>query len=242
MYIYVVVQDKNLYRSQPSGGQIKARLEEASGEPCLIVPYQEFSMRVVRDLQPRAVAMSGFGGHFQDMKVADFLGMDEVMHQADLPIICFCGSHQLLGMAFNRNLGRVKRLHDEPMRRLGPEDDVVRHARVSTTVKDFASYFFANGFYLIRQTRPDPLFAGLPGTMVMRCAHYCEVKKLPRGFVLLATSSHCRIEAMRHASRPLYGTQFHPEAFEEPFFHGRKLLANFARIVERFWKERNRRG
>jgi GMP synthase-like glutamine amidotransferase len=238
MYVYVVVQDRDGYRKQPSGGQIKARLEEASGEPCLVVPYQDFSLRLVRELRPRAVAMSGFGGHFQDMEVARFLGMDEVMHQADLPIICFCGSHQLLGMSFNRNLRRVKRLHDEPVRKLGPRDDVVRHARVSKTVKDYASYFFANGFYLVRQTRSDPLFAGLPKTMIMRCAHYCEVKKLPPDFVLLAASSHCAIEAMRHVTRPLYGTQFHPEAFEEPFFHGKKLLGNFARIVDGFWKSR----
>ena len=48
--------------------------------------------------------------------------------------------------------------------------------------------------------------------MMLRCAHYCEVKKLPPGFELLASSGHCRIAAVRHRDRPLYGTQFHPEA------------------------------
>jgi len=238
VYIFVVVQEKDDYLKQPAGGQYKARLEEASGERCLVVPYQEFSMKMVRELSPRAIAMSGFGSHFQARKVKWFLGMDEVLHQADLPMICFCGSHQLLGMSFNRNLKRVKLLRDQPMRKLGPGDDVVRHARLSSYVKDYESYFLASGYFLIRQVRADPLFAGLPKTMTMRCAHYCEVKKLPRDFVLLASSSHCRIEAMRHKTRPLYGTQFHPEAWEEPFSQGKKLLANFAKIVERFWRAR----
>lgn len=236
MYLYVVVQEKDEYLKQPAGGQIKARIEEASGEPCLIVPYQELSMEVVRELAPRAIAMSGFGSHFQARKVEWFLGMDEVLHQAYLPIICFCGSHQLLAMSYNRNLKRVKLLRDEPMRKLGPADDVVRHARVSSYVKHYEDYFLASGYFLIRQVRADPLFAGLPKTMTMRCAHYCEVKKLPPDFVLLASSSHCRIEAMRHKTRPLYGTQFHPEAWEAPFSQGQKLLANFAGIVNGFWR------
>ena len=39
---------------------------------------------------------------------------------------------------------------------------------------------------------------------------------------------------MRHRTRPLYGTQFHPEAYAEPFLHGKKLLASFAAIVDQF--------
>ena len=72
--------------------------------------------------------------------------------------------------------------------------------------------------------------------MIMRCSHYCEVKRIPKGFELLASSDHCRIEAMRDRKRPLWATQFHPEAYDAPFFHGRKLLGNFAAIVEEFWK------
>ena len=76
-------------------------------------------------------------------------------------------------------------------------------------------------------------------TVTMRCSHYCEVKKLPKGFELLASSDHCRIEAMRHKHKPLYGTQFHPEAYDEPFLHGKRLLENFAAIVDEFWQSRD---
>jgi GMP synthase (glutamine-hydrolysing) len=235
MYIYVVVQEKeNYYRDGAGGGRIKARIEMASGERCLIVPYQEFNMEVVRELRPRAIIMSGFGGHFQQRKVEWFLGMNEVLHQAEIPMLAFCGSHQLMAFAFNKDLTQTPLLEDEPIRRLGPEEDWPRVAQQSSEV-DFSGYYMTDGFFPIWQVRDDPLFAGLPKLMMMRCNHYCEVKQLPPGFVVLARSGHSPIEAMRHQTRPLWGTQFHPEAYEPPFLDGRKLLENFAQIVRDFW-------
>ncbi len=237
MYLYVRVQDPESYYRDGPEGRIKARLEQASGERCLIVPYREFNLAVVEELQPRAIAMSGFGGHFQSFEVEWFLGMDEVLHQADLPILCFCGSHQMLGFSYNLNLREVERLHDEPMRELGPAEDLPRRAQGNAEY-DLSRFYLAEGFFPISKVTDDPLFEGLPDLMTMRCSHYCEVKQLPPGFKLLASSGHCRIEAMRHRDRPLYGTQFHPEAYETPFFDGRTLLQNFARIVEGFWRSR----
>jgi GMP synthase-like glutamine amidotransferase len=237
MYLYVVIQEQESYYADGPSGRVKARLEQASGERCLIVPYQEFGMAVVNELRPRAIAMSGFGGHFQQRKVEWFLGMNEVLHQADLPILCFCGSHQVLGFCFNQDLTQTALLEDEPMRRIGPEEDLPRRARQSPDV-DLSAFFVADGFYPIWRVKEDPLFRGLPEVMTMRCAHYCEVKRLPPEFELLASSKHCAIEAMRHRRRPLYSTQFHPEAYEAPFFEGRTLLGNFAQIVRDFWDTR----
>jgi len=232
MYIFVAVIEKERWYEGEILSAVKTRLEAASGERCLAVPYQEFDLKAVRELRPRAVAMSGFGGHFEDRPVEWFLGMDEVLHHADLPMIGFCGSHQFIGFSFNKNLRRVKLLRDQPMRKLGPEEPLPRIAA------DIHEFYFANGFFPITRVRDDPLFRALPKRMMMSCSHYCEIKRLPRDFELLASSGHCKIEAMRHRTRPIYGTQFHPEAFAEPFLHGRVLLGNFARIVDRFWKQR----
>ena len=239
MYIYVRVMAADQYQaSGPDAGssRIKARLEDASGEPCLIVPYERFDLALVEQLRPRAIAMSGFGNQWQTYPVASFLGMDEVLHRADLPIICFCGSHQLLGFSFNRDLKSTARLEDEPMRLLQPGEEPMRAA--GSPLYDLSRHFVADGFYHIHKLADDPLFRGLPEPMVMRCSHYCEVKQVPPGFVNLATSAHCGIEAMRHPERPLYGTQFHPEAYEAPHLHGRTLLENFAAIVDGFWQTR----
>ena len=79
--------------------------------------------------------------------------------------------------------------------------------------------------------REDPLFAGLPETIMVLESHYCEVKALPPGWVLLASNGNCRVQAMRHPERPVYGTQFHPEGFTEYYPHGRTILENFFRLV-----------
>ncbi len=238
MWLYVRVQDPEAYyRDGPDShaAKVKARLEEVSGERCLIVPYREFGLSAVEELRPRAIVMSGFGGRWQSYKVEWFLGMDEVLHGVDLPILCICGSHQLLGFSFSLNLRSTPLLEDQLMRRLQPDEDFPRRAR-SGPDEELSHYYLADGFFPIFRVAEDPLFAGLPERMIMRCSHYCEVKELPSGFQLLASSGHCRIEAMRHVSRPLYGIQFHAEAYEEPFLDGRKLLANFATIVEGFWR------
>jgi GMP synthase-like glutamine amidotransferase len=234
MYIFVAVQEKEHYYANGPSGRTKARLELASEERCLVVPYQEFDMALVQDLKPRAIVMGGFGGHFQSRKVEWFLGINDVIHQADLPILCFCGSHQVLGFSFNRDLQRVKQLRDEPIRKIKPNEGFPRRAQGDPKF-DLSGYFVAEGFFPITRIKPDPLFRGLPKKMIMRCSHYCEVKRLPPSFELLASSAHCRIEAMRHQDKLLYGTQFHPEAYEAPFSHGRRLLENFANIVRDFW-------
>ena len=235
MYLYMTVTEAEpYYASGPSGG-IKARLEQASGERCLIVPYREMSLALVEELRPRAIAMSGFGGHFQSRDIAWFYGADEVLHNANVPILCFCGSHQLLGYCYNHNLRRLKQLRDLPMRKLKPNEHWPRRAG-GDPAYDISGHFVAEGFFPIRQLKTDALFADLPKTMIMRCSHYCEVKQLPAEFEILASSDHCRIEAMRHKTRPLYGTQFHPEAYAEPFLHGRTLLKNFAAIVDAYWR------
>jgi GMP synthase-like glutamine amidotransferase len=77
----------------------------------------------------------------------------------------------------------------------------------------------------------DPLFADLPDPFVVREWHQCEIKTLPPEFDLIATNENCRVQAIRHRNRLLYSTQFHPEAYAKPYFHGRTVLRNFFRLA-----------
>src|SRR5262249_47658622 len=77
----------------------------------------------------------------------------------------------------------------------------------------------------------DPLFAGLDDTVVVEQRHYWDLKTVPPGFVRLAGSEACPVQAMRHSSRPLYGVQFHPEKYSEHYPDGRTILANFFRLA-----------
>jgi GMP synthase (glutamine-hydrolysing) len=71
----------------------------------------------------------------------------------------------------------------------------------------------------------DRLFAGLPDHMDVWMSHGDSVSKLPPDFVVVAKSESAPFAAVRHKSRPVYGTQFHPEVAHTP--RGREILRNF---------------
>jgi GMP synthase-like glutamine amidotransferase len=103
------------------------------------------------------------------------------------------------------------------------------------------------GLFEVAITTSDPAFDGVGGLAVVPEQHADQLAQAPEGFELLATSDYCPVQAMRHASAPAYGMQFHPcygesvfEADEEwerlvdlrgRFHHdGAEILSNVARI------------
>lgn len=79
----------------------------------------------------------------------------------------------------------------------------------------------------IRLLRPHPLIDGIADGTPFHEEH-SENISLPPGFLHIATSDSCQIEAMACDERRLYGVQFHPEVSGEP---GARLFANFLRLA-----------
>jgi GMP synthase (glutamine-hydrolysing) len=75
----------------------------------------------------------------------------------------------------------------------------------------------------------DVIFKGVPKKIKAWVSHFDEVKELPKGFVKLAHSATCDIEAMRHAERPIFGVQFHPEVWHTE--NGEDIMRNFLEIT-----------
>jgi GMP synthase (glutamine-hydrolysing) len=71
----------------------------------------------------------------------------------------------------------------------------------------------------------DKLFAGVPDETVVWMSHGDQVQNVGGDFVPLAATESCPIAAVRHASRPVYGLQFHPEVSHTP--QGSRILRNF---------------
>ena len=198
----------------------KVRFEQISGGPCLIMHYPQGSPDFVSRYPFRAIFISGFGYGWDEIDMPDLYGLSDVLHTTSLPVIGACGGHQLIGHIFSEDLRQVETLQDEPMRKLEPGEpdwDPAYHP----------GWFVESGIQPVQITEADPLFAGLPETIYVPQAHYCEIKQLPQDFVLLATNENCRIQAMRHRQRPIYGVQFHPEAYTDEYPHGRQVLENF---------------
>jgi len=71
----------------------------------------------------------------------------------------------------------------------------------------------------------DPLVRGLPADTTVWMSHGDQVQELPPEFVPIATTPTCPYAAVRHASRPFYGVQFHPEVTHTP--RGEIIFQNF---------------
>ncbi|MDY6864763.1 MAG: GMP synthase subunit A [Halobacteriota archaeon] len=74
------------------------------------------------------------------------------------------------------------------------------------------------------------IFKGLGEKMLVWSSHSDEVIGMPPGFILLARSKHCEIEAMKHEKLPIYGVQFHPEVSHTN--DGEQILLNFLKVCE----------
>jgi GMP synthase (glutamine-hydrolysing) len=81
----------------------------------------------------------------------------------------------------------------------------------------------------LRIVQDDPLFQGLGSTMAAMTLHSASMT-VPTEFQLLASSAVCINEVMRHAERPIYGLQFHPESSAD----GCIMLHNFAALAQSF--------
>jgi len=87
------------------------------------------------------------------------------------------------------------------------------------------------GRALLKIEREDPLFGGARGQAerVVWMSHGDRVLRLPEGFVVLARSENSPFAAVRHATRPIWGVQFHPEVTHTE--GGAEILGRFVREI-----------
>jgi len=195
---------------------IKLRLEELSGEPCLLQRYSRITRQRLAEWGIRALVISGNSTDWVEYEDADLAEMLHVIRAAELPILGLCGGGQLVAMAHGVALGPIRRLRE------GESDPNPDYS---------PGYFKEWGYRPVRVVRPDPLFDGLGKQPVFWQSHYWEMKEVPPGFELLASTDECRIQAIRQADKPVYGTQFHPERYNDEYPDGRKFMVNFFRIA-----------
>lgn len=78
---------------------------------------------------------------------------------------------------------------------------------------------------------PDELLKDIPQKFIAWTSHNDEVSVLPESFINMARSKDCKVQVMRHKTRPLYGIQFHPEV--EHTEYGNKIFENFIEICRK---------
>ena len=89
----------------------------------------------------------------------------------------------------------------------------------------------AHGFAPVEVIDSNCLLLRCCATVAVRKRHDDEVKQLPPDFRLLATSTTCRVEAIAARDRPWWGTQFHPEAWDDDHPDGRLVVQRFLELA-----------
>lgn len=194
--------------------RIKYRLEDITGDECLMVRYHKATPELLKKYQARALFISGNSAEPQYYDPADTQGLREILQRQELPIFGFCGGFQLLGEALgvpNEKMGYI----------VPPEYDNLGQRK---PIREF-------GYEKIDVVIDHPILANLGKAPIVRHAHRFELKEIPKDFEVLASTEMCRIQMIAHKSRPVVGTQFHPEYYTDEHPAGRIMIENFCKIA-----------
>jgi len=85
------------------------------------------------------------------------------------------------------------------------------------------------GLAKVEVLEEDDLFKGIPREFLAWESHNDEVKAV-KDFAILALSENCKIQAIKHKTKPHYGIQFHPEINDTE--HGEEIYRNFVKVVK----------
>lgn len=179
--------------------------------------YETVSCRAIdAEYEPRgdigAIILSGSKARIVDRSdVDEFKHVVSLIKRIEVPLLGICFGHQLVCLTLGAKVGAL----------VGP-------------VKD--------RFERVRVIRVNDLFRGFQTGQNIPLAewHNDYVKKdglSEAGFKLLADSSSCEVEAVKHCFKPLYGVQFHPERFRsadgrEEHKEGLRIIKNFCSVAE----------
>jgi GMP synthase-like glutamine amidotransferase len=222
MIVYVDLEHDRLRHLRPARWEaslagrltVKYRLEDISGEPCLIVRYPQVSPALLRAVGARAVLVSGCLTDFEHYASADLAGLRAVYEAAAWPTLGFCGGAQLMAQAYGADIGPLG-----PLEPGGPIQNAFGRGMKQE-----------HGFMPVTIQAEHPWLGGLGQAPEVFQNHYWEIKGAPAGFRVLAGSPLCEVQALAHERLPLFGTQFHPELYDDAHPAGRDLIGNFFRL------------
>jgi GMP synthase-like glutamine amidotransferase len=181
--------------------------------PCLLLHYAEIDWRQLKQPNVKAILFMARKHRMNaelDEKLFAFL------RENVKPLIGFCGGHQMIAQAFGGKIAKMR-----PLRPGEPDPNP----------KYYPGRLKEWGFTEVSIRARDPIFDGLPDTIVVNEMRAWEIVELPKQFDILASSPDRAIQVIPHRDRPTYGTQFHAEAFDDAHQDGKVILENFLRVA-----------
>jgi GMP synthase (glutamine-hydrolysing) len=206
----ILLVDNTIEGKGSSPREIRSALQTI--EPDLRVvtePFINITPEFVKTLSPSHIILSGQSHPWDRYLPESLAGIFYVIRSAPKPILGVCGGQQQIALAFGAPVDLIERI---------------------APGEGYEGAFRERGFCDVELQTGNGIFDGLPETITVWESHCDEVKSLPADFVCTATNEVSDIQAMQHASLPVFGVQFHPELFDLEHPHGRTILENFLRI------------
>jgi GMP synthase (glutamine-hydrolysing) len=208
----ILLIDNTIQGKGSSPREIRSALNQI--EPDLRVvtePYDTITPEFVKTLSPSHIILSGQSHPWDCYSSESLAGVFYVIRSAPKPILGVCGGQQQIALAFGSPVDLIERI---------------------APGEGYEGAYRERGFCSVELNPKigQEIFGGLPETITVWESHCDEVKSLPPDFVCTATNQISDIQAMQHASLPLYGVQFHPELFDEEHPHGSTILKNFLQL------------
>jgi len=217
--VFVDFEHENRYRDgggkniQAARTWITYRLEDLSGEHCLLVRWDRITPELLTEIGAKAIFISGNGSSPSLYDAAALQPLYNIIKYAGLPIFGFCGGFQCLSQALGADLALL---------------DLPADTQETDSLKKFPDGHFGEvGYHPIDLLGDHPLLEGLSDAPVFRHAHGMHIPDPPAGFEVLARTAITPVQIAVSDERRIIGTQFHPEYWTEEHPGGKTLIANF---------------
>ncbi len=204
--LILVINTNRAEKQQASARRISVSVRKISQFHTRIEHYAAVDTERVSKIRPAGIILSGQGTPWDDYPAGSLDGITKFIKRAKCPILGICGGHQLIALAYGGRVDRIKRLRPG---------------------HGYNGCFREQGFVPVTVIAKDPLLGGSGNLITVLESHYDEVKGVPTEFIVTARNSTCKVQAMRHISRPISGVQFHPESQDNTHLDGQKILKRF---------------
>jgi len=200
----VVIYNYTDEEDLPKVKKIEEALNKNEKSKVVIWHFSEIERKAIPK-DLEAIILSGSRAHLQDQDVYSKYGTEvDLIMKSDVPILGICFGHQLIGKAFGSNIESLSEFLNEP------QD--------------------------IKIIEPNDIMKSWKTGDILRVhqSHKDFVENVPQQFICLAESESCKVEAMKHETRPIYGIQAHIERATEDNPDGHQIIRNFIEnVVER---------